>query len=147
MMSCTRTRATSLIVVAALLVSLLTPHLPTACARHVVVLKANNGLNNNGDMVSHLAKELWSASADDDSAVRKEFSGRKLAAGNKEEAAEAKGATTPARSPPRTVQMRVAAKHGDAATEMYDMLRRDYAYKASRRRPINNGVPLQEEEP
>jgi hypothetical protein len=40
--------------------------------------------------------------------------------------------------------MRAAAKHGYAVAEVYEMLRRDYASKARRRRPINNGAtPLQ----
>ncbi|KAL6845775.1 hypothetical protein ACP4OV_024350 [Aristida adscensionis] len=146
-MGCTRTRATSLLVAITLLVAMLTPHLPVACSRHVVVLKADNGLNNNGDV--YLAKDLSLASTDDESAMKRGFSGRKLAAPNEEEAAEAKGAATPAAaaSRARTVRMRAAARHGDAAAEMYEMLRRDYAYRASRRRPINNGVPRQEEKP
>ncbi|AQK44161.1 uncharacterized protein [Zea mays] len=44
----------------------------------------------------------------------------------------------------RTVKMRAAVKHGYAVAEVYEMLRRDYASKARRRRPINNGAtPLQ----
>ncbi|XP_062184629.1 uncharacterized protein LOC133888409 [Phragmites australis] len=143
-MGCRRTSAVTLLLVVTLLVSLLAPHLPIACARHVVVLHANNGLNNRGNM--DLAKEPSSAS-NDGSAAKKGLSGRKLGAGNKEEAVGATGATTTSAGPRlRTVEMRAAAKQGDAATEMYDMLRRDYGWKASRRRPINNGAePLQEE--
>lgn len=95
------------------------------------------------------------ASTDDDdglAASGKVFPGRKLGAPNKEGTKATVGATTTtttttsaAGSRPRTVKMRAAAKHGgDEATEMYDMLRRDYTSKASRRRPINNGAtPLQ----
>ncbi|XP_062225875.1 uncharacterized protein LOC133924385 [Phragmites australis] len=96
----------------------------------------------------YLAKELASASPGE-SAMKRGFSGRELGARNKEEAAQAMGVTTTsAGARPRTVELRAAAKHGDAANEMYDMLRRDYAWKARRRRPINNGAePLQEKGP
>lgn len=147
MMSCIRrTSAMSLVVVILLIVSLLTLHLPTACARHVVVLNPNNnGLDNRGN--ENLAKALASTD-DDDLAANKVISERKLGAPNNKEGTKATvGATTTttsAGSRPRTVEMRAAAKHGDAVTEMYDMLRRDYASRASRRRPINNGAtPLQ----
>lgn len=92
------------------------------------------------------------ASTDDDdglAASGKVFPGRKLGAPNKEGTKATVGETTTttsaAGSRTRTVKMRAAAKHGgDEATEMYDMLRRDYTSKASRRRPINNGAtPLQ----
>jgi hypothetical protein len=91
------------------------------------------------------------ASTDDDdglAASGKVFPGRKLGAPNKEGTKATVGATTTtsaAGSRPRTVKMRAAARHGgDEATEMYDMLRRDYTSKANRRRPINNGAtPLQ----
>lgn len=86
----------------------------------------------------------------DDLAANKVISGRKLGAPNKEGTKATVGGasstptTTSAGSPPRTVKMRAAAKHGDAVTEMYNMLKKDYASKASRRRPINNGAtPLQ----
>ncbi|CAN6228459.1 unnamed protein product [Urochloa humidicola] len=128
----------NLLALVLLIVSLLTLHAPIACARNVVVLNPNSGLNNRGDDKS-LANVLSSASTDD-VAANKGFSGRKLGAPNKEAAIEATGATTSAGSRPRTVKMRAAGKHGDAAAEMYEMLRRDYAWKASRRRPINNGA-------
>ncbi|KAF8715010.1 hypothetical protein HU200_027556 [Digitaria exilis] len=140
--------------VAALLiiVSLLTLHVPIACARHVVVLNPSNGLHNRGGNQNH-AKVLASASTDDVVAANKGlFSGRKLGAPNKEEGAKTttmgSTATSAAGWRPRTVEMRAARKHGDAAAEVYDMLRRDYAWKASRRRPINNGAtPLQVKKP
>lgn len=50
-------------------------------------------------------------------------------------------------SRPRTAEMRTPTNRRDAATELYDMLKRDYASRASRRSPINNGEALQEEEP
>ncbi|CAD6260602.1 unnamed protein product [Miscanthus lutarioriparius] len=148
MMSCIRrTSAMSLVVVILLIVSLLTIHLPTACARQVVVLNPNNnGLDNRGN--ENLGEALASTD-DDDLAASKVLPGpgRKLGAPNKEGTKATEGATTTttsAGSRPRTVKMRAAAKHGDAVTEMYDMLRRDYASRASRRRPINNGAtPLQ----
>ncbi|CAN6268166.1 unnamed protein product [Urochloa humidicola] len=131
----------NLLALVLLVVSLLTLHAPIACARNVVVLNPNSRPNNRGDDKS-LAKVLFSASTDDVAA--KGFSGRKLGAPNKEAANEATGATTATTtsvgSRPRTVKMRAAGKHGDAAAEMYEMLRRDYAWKASRRRPINNGA-------
>ncbi|KAK3144525.1 hypothetical protein QOZ80_4AG0314250 [Eleusine coracana subsp. coracana] len=176
----------SLLVAALLIISLLTHHLPVSCARHVAVLKVDDGFNNRGD--TNLGKEPASASAGD-VVAKKEFKGRKLGARNIEEAkaigvngdrketadtsnpkpqgsqkkqqglagssAEAARHRRPAGSAtsagagsrPRTVEMRAAGKHADPATEMYDMLRRDYAAKAKRRRPINNGVPMQDEEP
>lgn len=99
------------------------------------------------DCTQNLAKALASTD-DDDLAANKVISERKLGAPNNKEGTKATvGATTTttsAGSRPRTVEMRAAAKHGDAVTEMYDMLRRDYASRASRRRPINNGAtPLQ----
>ncbi|OEL32576.1 hypothetical protein BAE44_0006404 [Dichanthelium oligosanthes] len=149
MMNCRRTSAVSLLVVALLMASLLTLHAPVACARHVVVLDPNYVLHNRGDN-KNLANVLASASTDN-VAANKGFSGRKLGAPHKEAANKAMGATptaTSAGSRPRTVEMRAAGKHGDAAAEMYDMLRRDYASKASRRRPINNGAtPLQVQKP
>ncbi|CAM0904270.1 unnamed protein product [Alopecurus aequalis] len=50
-MSCRGTRATAiaLLVVALLFSSLLLPHVPTACARHVAVLKPKDGLNVAGE--------------------------------------------------------------------------------------------------
>jgi hypothetical protein len=93
--------------------------------------------------------EVLASASTDDSAANEGllFPGRKLGAANKEEGTKATTraaamATTAASagSRPRTVKMRAAAKHGDAAAEMYDMLRRDYAWKAKRRRPINNGA-------
>jgi hypothetical protein len=46
------------------------------------------------------------------------------------------------------VELRTAArKHADPVSEVYDMLRRDYRWRATRHRPINNGEPLQYEEP
>ncbi|KAL5215327.1 hypothetical protein ABZP36_004479 [Zizania latifolia] len=43
-----------------------------------------------------------------------------------------------------TVEIRASTtKHQDEATKMYDMLRKDYAWKARRRSPINNGEPLE----
>ncbi|KAK3142349.1 hypothetical protein QOZ80_4BG0345400 [Eleusine coracana subsp. coracana] len=173
------------LLVAAMLVRLLTHRLPASCARHVAVLKVDDGLNNRGD--TNLGEETASSSADD-LVAKKEFKGRKLGARNIEEAkaigvngdrkdkADASspkpqgsqkkqqglaGSSAAARhrrpagsatsagagSRPRTVEMRAAGKHADPATEMYDMLRRDYAAKAKRRRPINNGVPFQDEEP
>ncbi|CAL5016487.1 unnamed protein product [Urochloa decumbens] len=141
-MSCGRgtSSAMNLLALVLLIVSLLTPHAPIACARHVVVLNPNTGLNNRGDDKS-LAKVLFSASTDD-LAANKGFSGRKLGAPNKEGNKAIMGATTTsAGSRPQMVKMRAAGKkHGDAAAEMYEMLRRDYAWKASRRRPINNGA-------
>ncbi|KAM0881321.1 hypothetical protein ACQ4PT_033012 [Festuca glaucescens] len=49
--------------------------------------------------------------------------------------------------PLRTVETRGATKHHhrDAAAEMNTMLRRDYAYRASRRKPIHNDEPLEYE--
>ncbi|CAL5068334.1 unnamed protein product [Urochloa decumbens] len=141
-MSCRGTSAImNLLALVLLIVSLLTPQAPIACARHVVVLNPNTGLNNRGDDKS-LAKVLFSASTDD-VAANKGYSGRKLGAPNKQEGNKATmGATTAsAGSRPRMVKMRAAGKEqGDAAAEMYEMLRRDYAWKASRRRPINNGA-------
>ncbi|CAL5031573.1 unnamed protein product [Urochloa decumbens] len=140
-MSCRGTSAImNLLALVLLIVSLLTPQAPIACARHVVVLNPNTGLNNRGDDKS-LAKVLFSASTDD-VAANKGYSGRKLGAPNKQEGNKATmGARgTSASSRPRMVKMRAAGKHGDAAAEMYEMLRRDYAWKASRRRPINNGA-------
>lgn len=103
--------------------------------------------------MQNLAKVLASASTDDVAATaNKGFSGRKLGVLNKEEGTKANtmGATTSSAEGrrPRTVEMRAARKHGDAAAEMYAMLKRDYAWKASRRRPINNGAtPLQVKKP
>jgi hypothetical protein len=103
------------------------------------------------DCTQNLGKAL-AVTDDDDLAANKVISGRKLGAPNNKEGTKATvGATTTtaaaatsAGSRPRTVKMRAAARHGDAVTEMYDMLRRDYASRASRRRPINNGAtPLQ----
>jgi len=104
------------------------------------------------DCTQNLGKAL-AVTDDDDLAANKVISGRKLGAPNNKEGTKATvGATTTAAaaaatsagSRPRTVKMRAAARHGDAVTEMYDMLRRDYASRASRRRPINNGAtPLQ----
>jgi len=102
-----------------------------------------------GGCLQNLAKVLASASTDD-SADSKGFSGRKLGAPNKEETKATMGstATSAAGWRPRTVEMRAARRHGDAAAELYNMLRRDYAWKASRRRPINNGVkPFQVKKP
>ena len=99
--------------------------------------------------MQNLAKVLASASTDD-SAASKGFSGRKLGAPNKEETKATMGATATSAAGwwPRTVEMRAARRHGDAAAELYNMLRRDYAWKASRRRPINNGVkPFQVKKP
>lgn len=99
-----------------------------------------------GDCKQNLSEVLASASTDDSAANKGVFSGRKLGAANKEEGitkattGATATATASAGSRPRTVKMRAAWKHGDAAAEMYDMLRRDYAWKASRRRPINNGA-------
>ncbi|KAF8703384.1 hypothetical protein HU200_032185 [Digitaria exilis] len=117
----------------------------------VVVLNPSNGLHNRGGN-KNLAKVLASASTDDVAAANKGlFSGRKLGAPNKEGAKTTtmgSTATSAAGWRPRTVEMRAATKHGDAAAEVYDMLRRDYAWKASRRRPINNGAtPLQVKKP
>ncbi|RLM73603.1 hypothetical protein C2845_PM15G11170 [Panicum miliaceum] len=140
----------SLLALVLLIVSLLTLHAPVASARHVVVLNPNNGPDNRGDN-KNLGKELASASTDDLAASSKGLSGRKLgAAPNKEETKATMGATaaTSAGRRPRTVEMRAARRHGDAAAELYDMLRRDYAWKASRRRPINNGAtPFQVKKP
>ena len=99
--------------------------------------------------MQNLAKVLASASTDESAAASKGFSGRKLGAPNKEETRATMGATaTSADWRPRTVEMRTARRHGDAAAELYNMLRRDYAWKASRRRPINNGVkPFQVKKP
>jgi len=99
--------------------------------------------------LQNLAKVLASASTDESAAASKGFSGRKLGAPNKEETRATMGATaTSAGWRPRTVEMRTARRHGDAAAELYDMLRRDYAWRASRRRPINNGVkPFQVKKP
>ncbi|PUZ47550.1 hypothetical protein GQ55_7G174700 [Panicum hallii var. hallii] len=149
-MSSRRTRsAMNLLVAVLLIVSLLTLHAPVAGARHVVVLNPNNnGLNNKGDN-KNLAMVPASALTDDLAATSKGFSGRKLGAPNKEETKTAMGSTTTSAGwRPRTVEMRAARRHGDAAAELYDMLRRDYAWKASRRRPINNGVkPFQVKKP
>ncbi|TKW04865.1 hypothetical protein SEVIR_7G137900v4 [Setaria viridis] len=143
-MSRRRTSAKSLLaLVLLIIVSLLTLHAPIAFARHVVVLNPNDGVNNRGDS-KNLSEVLASASTDDSAANKGVFSGRKLGVANKEEgitkATTGATATASAGSRPRTVKMREAWKHGDAAAEMYDMLRRDYAWKASRRRPINNGA-------
>ncbi|CAN6235291.1 unnamed protein product [Urochloa humidicola] len=141
-MSCRGTSAMNLLALVLLIVSLLTLHAPISCARHVVVLNPNNGPNNRGDDDKSLAKVFSSASTDD-VAANKGFSGRKLGAPNKDGTKTTMGTTAAADSAgsrPRTVEMRAARKHGDAAAEVYEMLRRDYAWKASRRRPINNGA-------
>ncbi|KAJ1271417.1 hypothetical protein BS78_06G126800 [Paspalum vaginatum] len=138
-MSCRRTSAMNLFVLVLLIASLLALHLPTVRARHVAVANPDNGLNSGA--TKNLAKP-----STDDLAAKKEFSWRRHGASSKE-GAGAIGATTTtisAGSRPRTVEMRAAAKHGDAIAEMYNMLRRDYAWRARRRRPINNGAtPLQ----
>ncbi|KAF0890464.1 hypothetical protein E2562_002833 [Oryza meyeriana var. granulata] len=130
-MSRTRTTAANLLAVALLIISLLMLlHLPVACARHVAVLKADSSSGMNirlGDV--GIAKEPTSANG---VVQRPASSGRRPTAAS------------------RTVEMRTSTStkhHRDEAAKMYDMLRRDYAWKARRRSPINNGEPLQEEQP
>ncbi|KAM0913511.1 hypothetical protein ACQ4PT_012111 [Festuca glaucescens] len=111
-MSCRMTSAISLLVVALLFSSLLTPHL--ASARHVVTLK---------DIRGHVAGDD-AGKAPDPVVVN--------AGGSR---------------PLRTVETRGATMHHhrDAAAEMNTMLSRDYTYRASRRKPIHNDEPLEDE--
>ncbi|KAE8813983.1 hypothetical protein D1007_08908 [Hordeum vulgare] len=55
-------------------------------------------------------------------------------------------ATASGSRPVRTVEMRAARRHRvDAAEEMHDMLRRDYAWRARGRKPIHNDEPRDDE--
>uniref|UniRef100_A0ACD5UBW4 Uncharacterized protein n=1 Tax=Avena sativa TaxID=4498 RepID=A0ACD5UBW4_AVESA len=116
-MSCRKTSAISLLVVALLFSSILSPRLPTACARHVVSLKDIR-------QAGHVAG--------DDAGKATPHPVVANAGGSR---------------PPETVEMRGATKHNhrDAAAELNDMLKRDYAYRASRRKPIHNDEPLEDE--
>ncbi|KAM3387528.1 hypothetical protein ACQJBY_010395 [Aegilops geniculata] len=118
-MSCSRISSAAL-VVALLFFPLLTLYLPTACARHVVVLEAKDGLNIGGGRHVDVV-------GDD--------------AGKAVPVSNAGGSR-----PVRTVELPAARRHRvDAADELHDMLRRDYAWRARRRKPIHNDEPRDDE--
>ncbi|KAI5014764.1 uncharacterized protein LOC123430393 [Hordeum vulgare subsp. vulgare] len=113
-----RRRISSAVLVVALLLSplLLTLYLPTACARHVMVLGAKDGLNIGGRRHQVVGDDA----------------GKAVPVGGSR--------------PVRTVEMRAARRHRrDAADEMHDMLRKDYAYRARGKKPIHNDEPLDDE--
>ncbi|VAH48615.1 uncharacterized protein LOC119367917 [Triticum dicoccoides] len=119
-MSCTR--ISGAVIVFALLFAplLLMLCLPLACARHVVALEAKDGLNIGG------GRHVDVVGDDAGKAVR----------------VSNHGGSRPA----RTVELPAARRHRvDAADELHDMLRRDYAWRARRRKPIHNDEPRDDE--
>uniref|UniRef100_A0A0E0KRN1 Uncharacterized protein n=1 Tax=Oryza punctata TaxID=4537 RepID=A0A0E0KRN1_ORYPU len=135
-MSRRRTSAANLLAVALLIISLLLLpllHLPVARARHVAVLKATDSSSAISIRSGHV--ELTSATK-----RRPASSGANNRGG---------GRRRPAASRTTTVEMRTSAwtkHHRDEVARMHEMLKRDYASKARRRSPINNGEPSLEDE-
>ncbi|KAF7016881.1 hypothetical protein CFC21_030401 [Triticum aestivum] len=118
-MSCTRISGAVLVFALLFAPLLLTLCLPLACARHVVALEAKDGLNIGG--------------------------GRQQVVGD--DAGKAVPVSNAGGSRPvRTVELPAARRHRvDAAEELHDMLRRDYAWRARRRKPIHNDEPRDDE--
>ncbi|XP_006653502.1 uncharacterized protein LOC102701077 [Oryza brachyantha] len=126
---------TGVLAVAMLLVVslLMVLQLPVARARHVAVLRATDdsgsAMNNIRSAEAGVAKEPTSASG----AVHSQASsGRR---------------PTVSTAEMRTPSTSTAEHRRDEVAKLHDMLKRDYAWRARRRSPINNGEPLEEESP
>uniref|UniRef100_A0A0E0DF39 DUF4408 domain-containing protein n=1 Tax=Oryza meridionalis TaxID=40149 RepID=A0A0E0DF39_9ORYZ len=138
-MSSRRTSAANLLAVALLIISLLLLpllHLPVAHARHVAVLKATDSSSAISIRSGHVEPTPASGAVQ----RRPASSGANNPGG---------GRRRPAASSRSTVEMRASAwakHHRDEVARMHEMLKRDYASKARRRSPINNGEPSLEED-